>query len=276
MTTFDADARSRFDVMRTVTLRAGALALDRFGHAEVDFKPDDSMVTDVDVAVQRQLERAITHAFPDDLVLGEEGLDPSSPPPAARYVWVVDPIDGTNNYGRGMPGFSISVGVMREGVPVGGAVYDPLSRQLFTGWTGQGAWVNDRRLRVAPAALDRRSLFSIRTPFADEIPDAVTRWLTRYRLRRAGSTALQLCYVALGAIAFVYDHRTSLWDIAGAAPVVMEAGASLTTPDGRSLFPVDAVTWTGAPLPVLAGVPGVHGAALADLSGAALAAVSRA
>ena len=259
----------RFEAVRGLTRQAGGLVLDRFGRATVDFKGDESMVTDVDVAVQAWLERQITTAFPADLVVGEEGFDGTVARPDARYVWVIDPIDGTNNYGRGMPGFSVSVGVLRDGVIVGGAVYDPLGGQLFTAWAGQGAWVNDRRLRVRHAPLDARSMFAIRTPYADGVPEAVTGWLRRYRLRRSGSTALQLCYVALGAIAFMYDHRTSLWDIAGAAAVVLEAGGHFTAPDGAPLFPVDAAVLGGAPLAILAGLPGAYATALRDLEVAA-------
>jgi myo-inositol-1(or 4)-monophosphatase len=260
------DDGDRFEVVRALTRRAGGLVQDRFGHAEVEFKADDSMVTDADVATQAWLTREIHARFPDDLVLGEEGLPPAMAWPAARHVWVVDPIDGTNNFGRGIPGFSVSVGIMRDGMPVGGAVYDPIARQLFTAWEGEGAWLNERRLHVERAHLDRRSLFAIRTPYAGGVPDAVATWLERYRLRRFGSTALQLCYVALGAIAFMYDHRTSLWDIAGAVPVLLEAGACLTTPEGGRVFPVDASAWRGGSLAILAGVPGAHGAALRDVS----------
>ena len=255
----------RFDGMRALTRQAGGFVLDRFGCADVDFKADESMVTDVDVAVQAWLERRITTAFPGDLVLGEEGFDAKTVRPDARYVWVIDPIDGTNNYGRGMPGFSVSVGVFCDGAIVGGAVYDPLTRQLFTAWSGQGAWLNDRPLRVRQAPLDARSMFAIRSPYAEGVPEAVVRWLGRYRLRRSGSTALQLCYVALGGIAFMYDHRTSLWDIAGAAAVVLEAGAHLTAPDGSPLFPVDDAVLSGAPLAILAGLPGAYESALRDL-----------
>jgi myo-inositol-1(or 4)-monophosphatase len=256
-------------VLRTLTRRAGGFVLDRFGRATVDFKPDDSMVTDVDAAVQASLTRALALAFPGDLVLGEEGLDRRAGRPTAPYVWVIDPIDGTNNFGRGMPGFSVSVAVLREGEVAGGAVYDPLAHQLFNAWRRHGAWLDDRPLRVVPAALDGRSLFSIRTPLAGGVPDAVDGWLRRYRLRRVGSTALQLCYVALGAIAFVYDHRASLWDIAGATAVILEAGGHVTAPDGAPLFPVGDEVWSGAPLAVLAGVPGAYGSALSDLALAA-------
>src|SRR5262249_45818335 len=82
-----------------------------------------------------------------------------------------------------------------------------------------------------------RSLFTVRTPFRDGVPSWVEGWMRRYRMRRVGSTALHLCYVALGALAVVHDHGASLWDIAGAAPIVLEAGGRLTTAAGDELFP---------------------------------------
>jgi myo-inositol-1(or 4)-monophosphatase len=271
MTALDSGATRRYEALGALARQAGALVLDRFGRAEIEFKDDDSMVTEADGAAQAWLARHIAAMFPGDAVIGEEGFR-SGDRPEARYVWVVDPIDGTNNYGRGMPGFSVSMGVLRDGVPVGGAVYDPLATQLYTAWVGQGAWLNGRRLRTPAASLDRRSLFTIRTPFVDGVPAPVTHWLERYRLRRVGSTALQLCYVALGGLAFMYDHGPSLWDIAGAAPIVTEAGAMLTSPEGRPLFPVSAEVWAGASLAILAGAPGAHEAARHDLASTVTAA----
>jgi myo-inositol-1(or 4)-monophosphatase len=244
---------------------AGKIALDYFERAEVSWKADDSMVTEADVAIQSWLEDEIAAAFPSDGVLGEEGLTKSRLRPGARFVWVIDPVDGTNNFGRGIPGFAISVGVLRDGLPFAGAVYDPVSSQLFAACVGQGAWLNGRRLRVAPAALSSRSLFSIRSPFAREVPGYVSHWLGRYRLRRFGSTALQLCYVAAGALAFVHDHRASLWDIAGAAPILGEAGAVITAEDGAPLFPIDPSRYGGEPIAFLAGDPTGHRLSLADI-----------
>ena len=247
---------------------AGKIALDYFERAEVSWKADDSMVTEADVAIQSWLEDEIAAAFPSDGILGEEGLTRSRLRPGAHFVWVIDPVDGTNNFGRGIPGFAISVGVLRDGLPFAGAVYDPVSSQLFAACVGQGAWLNGRRLRVAPAALSSRSLFSIRSPFASEVPGYVSHWLRRYRLRRFGSTALQLCYVAAGALAFVHDHRASLWDIAGAAPILVEAGAVITAEDGAPLFPIDPSRYGGEPIAFLAGDPTGHRLSLADLRSA--------
>jgi myo-inositol-1(or 4)-monophosphatase len=245
----------------------GYLARDRFLHPKVAFKDDGSMVTDTDLLVQERLSREIAAAFPGDAVAGEEGRSDLGATAPAR-LWALDPIDGTNNFGRGMPGFAVSVGVLVDGVPTIGAVYDPVADQLFTACTGRGAWRNTKRLAVRGTPLGPRSLVSIRTPFVDGVPPAVLRWLTQYRLRRTGSTALHLCYVAAGALGFVHDHAASLWDIAGAATVVLEAGAQLTTTGGRPLFPVDADVLRGGRLDLLAGDPTALAHAIADLRAA--------
>ncbi len=244
---------------------AGKIALDYFERAEVSWKADDSMVTDADVAIQTWLEEEIAAAFPEDGILGQEGRTRRAGRSDARDVWVLDPVDGTNNFGRGIPGFAISIGVLRDGLPRAGTVYDPVSGQLFTASAGQGAWLNGRRLRIEPTPLGSRSLFAIRAPFGPEVPAFVHAWLGRYRLRRVGSTALHLCYAALGALAFVHDHRASLWDVAGAAAVLLEAGGVLTTPDGAALFPIDPDTYGGEPIEFLAGDPLAHRQALGDL-----------
>jgi myo-inositol-1(or 4)-monophosphatase len=247
---------------------AGKIALDYFDRAEVSWKADDSMVTEADVAIQSWLENEIAAAFPDDGILGEEALSKRRLLAGARFVWVLDPVDGTNNFGHGIPGFAISVGVLDDGMPFAGAVYDPVSSQLFTACVGHGAWLNGRRLRAEPVVPSSRSLFSIRSPFSEDVPSYVRGWLTRYRLRRFGSTALQLCYVAAGALAFVHDHRASLWDIAAAAAILAEAGAILTTADGGPMFPIDPNTYTGEPIAFLAGDPAGHRLSLADISDA--------
>jgi fructose-1,6-bisphosphatase/inositol monophosphatase family enzyme len=90
------------------------------------------------------------------------------------------------------------------------------------------------------------------------MPSFIAHWLRRYRLRRMGSTALSLCYVAFGALAFVHDHRVSVWDIAGAVPVVIEAGGALTTPEGASFFPLSATAPAPDSLALLAGDPLAH------------------
>jgi myo-inositol-1(or 4)-monophosphatase len=171
--------------------RAGRMARNRFQRAQVSWKADDSMVTDADLQIQTMLKKELTAAFPMDDVLGEEEADCAIA--TGRFCWVLEPIDGTNNFGRGMPGFSVSIGVLDDGWPSAGAVYDPLADQLFVGLVGRGAWLDGRSLRIEPEEPSGRSLCSIRAPFGDRLPPFVQQWLCRYRLRRSGSTALTLC-----------------------------------------------------------------------------------
>jgi myo-inositol-1(or 4)-monophosphatase len=250
-----------------LAVRGGRMALEYFHRAQVSWKSDGSMVTDADLAIQEHIAAEIARTFPDDAVVGEEG-QPQDERTRALYSWVIDPVDGTNNFGRGLPGFSVSIGVLRNRQPFAGAVYDPVTRWLFTACAGRGAWLNERSLRTRPSPLSRGSLFSIRTPMEDGAPPFVDEWLRRYRLRRFGSTALHLCYVALGALDLVHDHRASLWDIAGAAPVLLEAGGVLTTVEGAPLFPATAGHLAGAPIAFLAGNPASHAQALIDVVGA--------
>ncbi len=247
-----------------LALLGGRLALERFHHAQVSLKRDGTLVTDADLAIQEALGREIARLFPTDGLLGEEGPI-GEPRDEARYAWILDPIDGTNNFARGMPGFSVSVGVLRDRMPLAGAVYDPVARWLFTGTLGRGAWLNDRPLRVRGEPLAGDVLFAIRTPCTTGVPEFVEGWMRRHRVRRFGSTALHLCYVALGGLDFVHDARASLWDIAGAAPVLLEAGGVLTTDEGASVFPVTPEQAAGGPIALLAGHPASHTAALREV-----------
>lgn len=196
---------------------AGRMALGYFAEPKAWWKDDDSAGTEADLAVESWLARQIAATFPTDAVLGEEGAVLSGSR-QARHVWIIEPVDGTNNFARGLPGFAVSVGLLYDGRPLAGAVYDPIADHLFSASVGGGALLNERRLRVEASPLSARSLFSIRAPYDGAVPSFVDGWLRRYRLRRFGSTALGLCYVAAGALAFVHDQRATLWDIAGAGP----------------------------------------------------------
>ena len=251
---------SRARLVADLALLGGRLALERFHRTHVSVTIDDPLVTDADVTIQDALGREIARLFPTDGLVGEEG--PIAERRPARYAWVLDPIDGTHNFVRGMPGFAVSVGVLRDRMPFAGAVYDPIARWLFTACVGRGAWLNDRPLRVRAAASAAGAVFAIRSPYAAGVPEFVESWLRRHRLRRFGSTALQLCYIALGGLDFVHDDRASLWDIAGAAPVLLEAGGVLTTDDGAPVFPITATLAGGEPVSLLAGQPAAHAEAV--------------
>ena len=256
-----------------LALLGGRLALERFHHVQMSVMRDGSLVTDADLTIQDALGCEIARMFPGDGLVGEERPIGGSRA-AGRYIWILDPIDGISNFARGMPGFAVSVGVLRDGLPFAGAVYDPVSRWLFAGCAGRGAWLNDRPLRVRPAEpLAGTSFFAIRTPCETGVPEYVGGWMRRHRLRRFGSTALHLCYIATGGLDFVHDDRASLWDIAGAAPILLEAGGMLTTDVGAPLFPVTGAQAAGAPISLVAGHVRAHADAVRDICGACTAAL---
>lgn len=252
-----------------VVLLGGRFVLERAGAAEIHWKPDGSMVTDVDIAVDSRLREMIARRFPADSILTEEGGGGPAAAAQSGFCWLLDPLDGTGNFTCGLPGYSVSLGILRDGLPYAGAVYDPVSDWLFTGCIGRGACLNGRPLQARPAPLTRRSLVAIRSPYDGPVPGFVQTWLSRYRLRRFGSTALQLCYVALGGLALAHDQRAMAWDVAGAAPLLLEAGASLTRTDGSPVFPLRPEECAGTPLAFLAGNPEAHRDALAMLGGPA-------
>jgi myo-inositol-1(or 4)-monophosphatase len=252
-----------------LALRGGRLALEYFYRAQVASKRDVWPVTDANRQIQQSLAADIGGLFPDDAIASEGGGLSAEPRPAL-YRWVLDPVDDPDNFVRGLPGFSISIGVLRNGMPFAGAVYDPITRWLFAACAGRGAWLNDRPLRTSSAPLSAGSLIAVHTPCEDGLPAFVEDWLRRHQLRRFGSTALHLCYAALGGLDLVYDQQVSPWNLAGAAPVLLEAGGVLTRTDGAPLFPVFASRTDGPPVGVLAGNPVSHAHALSDVAVAAM------
>jgi myo-inositol-1(or 4)-monophosphatase len=252
---------ARAQLAAELAVHGGRVALEYFHRARRDDASNDTAEADI----RERLAAKIAAAFPDDAVVGAEPGQPGGRS-HGLYSWVVAPVEATRSFGLGLPGFAVSIGVLRSGLPFVGAVYDPLARWLFTACAGRGAWLNERPLHAQPAPLTRASVVAIGSPFAAGLPPVTEDWLRRYRLRGFGSTALHLCYVAMGALDLVHDHRARLEDIAGAATVVLEAGGVLTRADGAPVFPAPRPHLAGAPLAVLAGNRTSHAEALAEVA----------
>lgn len=205
---------------------------------------------------------AIARHFPEDGIVAEEG--------AVRQVgdreftWIVDPLDGTNNYALGIPCFAISAGLFRRGEPYAGVVHEPNTGFRCWALRGHGGFVGDRRLTLAPRALDAASNIAARVPVAPGLEPLVIRWLREHKFRNFGSVALHLVFAALGAVDLVLDHKATLWDLAAGAAVLLEAGGCITSPEGRPLFPFDVAGYRGASVPFLAGNPLAHATAVAS------------
>jgi myo-inositol-1(or 4)-monophosphatase len=241
--------------------RGGRLALERFGKAQASCKADMTIVTEADLAVQELIIAAVAQQFPGHAVLGEEAGSEAHAlplPERAEFCWVVDPIDGTRNYYRGFPCFSTSVGLLRKGTPVVGAVYDPLLDRMYYGTVGGGAFVDGQPLCAKNEPAHTNSLIGVPSGHSRRMPRVVHDWLDRLNLRNTGSAALHLAYVAAGWLDAAYAKDCRIWDVAAGWVLVREAGAVITGPEGSDLFPAMPAALAGERMPFLAAGPKLH------------------
>ena len=222
-----------------VVIRAGAMQMAAFGrHMTIDKKGAIDLVTDVDVAVERMFRAMIADRFPDHPILGEEFGGAREVP--AGPCWVFDPIDGTTNFAHGVPIFCASLALEIDGIGQVAAVYDPNRRELFTAERGGGAYLNGQPLRVSSAAQLVDALLVTGFPYdvhqrVDEIVRLFAAFVGQARaVRRLGSAAIDLCWVAAGRMDGFWESDLSPWDIAGGALIVSEAGGQVTTTDGSA------------------------------------------
>lgn len=233
-------------------------ALDRLGRAAVTRKHDRSPVTEADLAVQEALLASIARLYPQDAVITEETQSRPAAHRAvaeARRCWVVDPIDGTRNYARSIPIFTVSVALMEGGRPVVGLVYDPVGDRMYSASVGGGAWVNAERIDPRPAPAWDEVYMGIPTSRHEELPPIAHRWIDTLVVRNFGSTALHLALLAAGSLDAVYCKKSKLWDIAAGAVVAGEAGVQILSPQGKEYFPLDLRGYRNEPLPMLAARP---------------------
>jgi myo-inositol-1(or 4)-monophosphatase len=219
-------------------VRAGDLQIARFGRDfQIDKKGTIDLVTEVDVAVERMFRGLVAERFPDHQVLAEE-LGGAEDVPAGA-CWVFDPIDGTTNFAHGLPIFCASLALEIDGVAEVAAVYDPNRRELFTAERGNGAFLNGRPLRVSAAARLVDALLVTGFPYdvharVEEIVGLFGAFVGKARaVRRLGSAAIDLCYVAAGRMDGFWETDLQPWDIAGGSLIVAEAGGRVTNTDGE-------------------------------------------
>jgi len=221
--------------------QAGLIAQERFGTAVTSRKPDDSPVTDVDLAVQEALLDAIAQHYPNDAVITEETqADPGKHATiaSAQRCWVIDPIDGTRNYARSVPLFCVSVAMMENGWPVVGMIYNPMTDRMYSASAGGGLWLNEDRLALDSASHSLDVLIGTPSGQRHQLPPAVHVWLDKYKLRNTGSTALHLAHLATGGFDAVLVTESHLWDIAAGFLLGQEAGVITQCLDGSDLFPI--------------------------------------
>ena len=209
----------------------GPMRIDKKGAGQID------LVTEVDVAVERMFRALVAERFPGHVVLGEElQQDDLLRRPVDGYCWVFDPIDGTTNYAHGLPIFCASLGLELDGEAIVAAIYDPTRRELFTAERGQGARLNGQPLSVTEASTVLDSLLVTGFPYTvhdagigAELVALFGHFLGRSRaVRRLGSAALDLAYVAAGRFDGFYEATLKPWDSCAGALLFEEAGGRIT------------------------------------------------
>lgn len=228
------------DVCQRGAREAGALLLERMGRVEVQSKGRADLVTEADFASQELIRQVVLNAFPDHVLLGEEDLPGASAEAGeAAYRWIVDPLDGTTNYVHQVPHFAVSLALEHLGEVIVGAVYNPAADECFTAERGRGAWLNGRPIRTSQVATLSEALAAVGFPavVTRESPD-LRMFLAALEvcqaIRRTGSAALNLCYLANGRFDAAWSYCTKIWDVAAGILIVREAGGAVTSPEGEA------------------------------------------
>jgi len=224
----------------------GAILLDWKDRFTAHEKGPADMVTEADLASQEAIRRIVLSEFPDHDFLGEETAaeaaqsptpTPQPPTPSARFRWIVDPLDGTTNYIHHIPEFAVSVALERDGEVLAGTVFNPVSDECFTAGKGAGAWLNGRRLSVSAVADLGRALVAVSfshrlQPDSPALADFQRVVVACQSVRRTGSSALNLCYLAAGRFDAFWARDTKSWDVAAGWLLVQEAGGIMTDLSG--------------------------------------------
>lgn len=215
------------------------------GTLEITRKGEVDLVTQVDLTLEKMIAEAIHGRFPDHTVLGEEGWREGEAR-EADSAWFVDPLDGTTNYVHGYPMFCVSIALTQRGDVLLGAIYDPLRDELFHAAKGEGATLNGRRLVVSDTDRLISSLLSTGFPYQRAtLPDnnmaLLSKVIDRIQgVRRSGSVALDLAYVAAGRLDGHWELHVKPWDTAAGGLLVKEAGGRITGMEGEAWNPFEA------------------------------------
>ncbi len=219
--------------------RAGDIIVryvDRIHELQVRDKGRNEFVSEVDRMAEHEVIETIRRLHPDHAFLGEESGQSGN----GEYVWVIDPLDGTTNFLHGFPMFCVSIALQKGALIEHGVVYDPLRQELFTASRGQGAQLDGRKIRVSARHTLDGALIGTGFPYRDN-----TRWMDHYMgmfraisgraagIRRAGSAALDLAYVAAGRLDGFWELGLSRWDTAAGELLVREAGGLVADLDGN-------------------------------------------
>lgn len=223
--------------------------LDRIDTLSVRTKDRNDFVSEVDHLAEQEIIRIIRRAYPQHAFLGEE----TGRHGEADFLWVIDPLDGTTNFLHGFPQYAVSIALKHRGRIEQAVVYDPLKQELFTASRGAGATLNSRRIRVTQRTGLESALLGTGIPFRSH--QDLDRYLQSMRallpgtagVRRAGSAALDLAYVAAGRLDGFWEFGLHEWDMAAGVLLIQEAGGLVSEPDGGADYLRSGDVVAGAP-----------------------------
>jgi len=229
------------NIATKAALKAGRMIFQETDHLDkvkVAEKGPNDFVTNIDKRSENMIIEIIQEAYPDHSILAEE----AGAIAGDETTWIIDPLDGTNNFLYGQPHFCVSIAVMENNRIQHGVVYDPVRDELFTASRGRGASLNNSRIRVKPTKTVEGSMLGTGFPFResddlDTYMDVFKDFMGRCRdIRRPGSAALDLCYVAAGRYDGFWEFGLSIWDMAAGALIVEEAGGIVDDTKGRQKY----------------------------------------
>lgn len=220
-------------------IQYGARNLDRL---TIDSKGPGDFVTEIDRNAEAAIVETLLGAYPTHGILAEEGSGATHGNPQSEHIWIIDPLDGTTNFLHGMPTYCVSIALQVAGKLTQGVIYDPSRNDLFTTTRGGGAYMNNRRIRVSKNDKLRNALIGTGFPFRDGA--AFDEYVVQFRnlmpktagLRRPGSAALDLAYVAAGFYDGFWEMKLNPWDMAAGALLILEAGGLVTGIDGEDTY----------------------------------------
>jgi len=226
--------QQRFKIASELALDVGTLLLDmRFCDLKTRTKSSTcDLVTEADYRSQTLITNTIESNFPEDSILSEEAFSKQG---KSEWQWIIDPLDGTTNYAHGMPVYCVSIAAYKDGEPMIGVIYDPNRRELFEAKRGECACLNDKSSYVSKISSLQVSMLATGFPYdkARDLKDNnvnhfIAFLLNTHAVRRLGSAALDLCYVAAGRLDGYWELKLKPWDMAAGILMVMEAGGMVT------------------------------------------------
>jgi myo-inositol-1(or 4)-monophosphatase len=218
---------------KQVAFDAGSLLVQRLGSARITNKGDIDLVTEADIAAEELIIERIRSHYPKHGILAEESGEAVSIGNGSSWKWIIDPLDGTTNYAHGYPCFCVSIAVEHDGVAEIGVVYDPMRNEMFAAERGNGATLNDRRIRVSEVEELKSAMLCTGFPYnVRERPD-FARDFTNFTMiaqavRRDGSAAIDLAYVACGRFDGFWEDGLNPWDMAAGVLLIEEAGGRVS------------------------------------------------